>query len=324
MPLSSPMALWIVAPGQAALREAALGETAQDGLLLRARFSGISRGTESLVFQGRIPESEWQRMRCPFQEGEFPGPVKYGYALVGQVDSGPERGRWAFALHPHQDWCRLPPEAVHWLPEELPPRRAVLAANMETAVNALWDAGVRIGDRVCVVGGGVVGLLVAYLCARIAGTVVTLVDPDPAREAVARALGLRWARPAEATEIEEADVVFHASGQPAGLVQALALAGFEARVVELSWYGDGLVNLPLGGAFHARRLQIRASQVGTVAGARRARWTAGRRLELALALLCDPALDALLEPNWSFADAPRALARVCAAPGALCQVLSYD
>ena len=314
-------ALWITAPHAAELRPASVSD-APGYVALRARFSGISRGTESLVFQGRVPESEWQRMRCPFQEGQFPAPVKYGYSLVGQVEDGPDRGRWAFVLHPHQDRCRVPPDALHLLPPDLPPRRAVLAANMETAVNALWDGGVRVGDRVCVVGGGVVGLLVAYLCARIAGTAVTLVDPDPGREAVARALGLHWVSPAAATG--EADVVFHASGQPAGLVQALELAGFEARVVELSWYGDGLVNLPLGGAFHARRLQIRASQVGTVAGARRARWTAGRRLDLALALLRDPVLDALLEPNWSFTDAPRALARVCAAPGALCQVLSYD
>ena len=314
-------ALWITAPGKAELRPVAVSD-APGYLALRTRFSGISRGTESLVFQGRVPESEWQRMRCPFQEGEFPAPVKYGYALVGQVEDGPDRGRWAFVLHPHQDHCRVPPDAPHFLPPDLPPRRAVLAANMETAVNALWDGGVRVGDRVGVVGGGVVGLLVAYLCARIAGTEVILVDPDPGREAVARALGLHWASPAAA--IGEADVVFHASGQPAGLVQALELAGFEARVVELSWYGDGLVNLPLGGAFHARRLQIRASQVGTVAGTRRARWTAGRRLDLALALLCDPALDVLLEPDWSFTDAPRALARVCAATGSLCQVLSYD
>lgn len=314
-------ALWITAPGAAELRPAAVSDV-PGYVALRARFSGISRGTESLVFQGRVPESEWQRMRCPFQEGSFPAPVKYGYSLVGQVEDGPDRGRWAFVLHPHQDRCRVPPDALHLLPPDLPSRRAVLAANMETAVNALWDGGVRVGDRVCVVGGGVVGLLVAYLCVRIAGTAVTLVDPDPARESVARALGLQWASPAAANG--EADVVFHASGQPAGLVQALELAGFEARVVELSWYGDDLVNLPLGGAFHARRLQIRASQVGTVAGARRARWTAGRRLDLALALLRDPVLDALLEPNWSFTDAPRALARVCAAPGALCQVLSYD
>jgi NADPH:quinone reductase-like Zn-dependent oxidoreductase len=315
------MALWITAPGTAELRTVEVADT--PGYVgLRTRFSGISRGTESLVFQGRIPESEWQRMRCPFQEGEFPAPVKYGYALVGQVEEGPDRGRWAFALHPHQNHCRLPPEALHWLPAELPPRRAVLAANMETAVNALWDGGVRVGDRVCVVGGGVVGLLVAYLCARIPGTSVTLVDPDAARESVARTLGLHWADPALATGDD--DVVFHASVQPTGLVQALELAGFEARVVELSWYGDGRVDLPLGEAFHARRLQIRASQVGTVAGARRARWSADRRLALALALLCDPALDTLLEPNWSFADAPRALARVCGASGALCQVLSYD
>lgn len=322
MSLSAPVALWVLAPGQAALRPATLLE-APDAVALRARFSGISRGTESLVFQGRVPPGEWARMRCPFQEGAFPGPVKYGYSLVGQVASGPEQGRWAFALHPHQDGCRLPPEAVHWLPVDLPPRRAVLAANMETAVNALWDGGVRVGDRVTVVGGGVVGLLVAYLSARIAGTRVSLVDTNPARAALARHLGLIWAG-GDAEPPREADVVFHASGAPEGLVAALACAGFEARVVELSWYGDRPVTLPLGEAFHARRLAIRASQVGHVAASRRARWSAGRRLALALELLRDPVLDQLLESDWPFADAPRALARVCGEPGALCQVLRYD
>jgi len=322
MSLSAPVALWVLAPGQAALRPATLLE-APEAVALRARFSGISRGTESLVFQGRVPPGEWARMRCPFQEGAFPGPVKYGYSLVGQVASGPEQGRWAFALHPHQDECRLPPEAVHWLPVDLPPRRAVLTANMETAVNALWDGGVRVGDRVTVVGGGVVGLLVAYLCARIAGTRVSLVDTNPARAALARHLGLIWAG-GDAEPPREADVVFHASGAPEGLVAALACAGFEARVVELSWYGDRPVTLPLGEAFHAQRLAIRASQVGHVAASRRARWSAGRRLALALELLRDPVLDQLLESDWPFADAPRALARVCGEPGALCQVLRYD
>lgn len=322
MSLSTPVALWVLAPGEAALRPATLLD-APDAVALRARFSGISRGTERLVFQGRVPPGEWARMRCPFQEGAFPGPVKYGYSLVGQVASGPEQGRWAFALHPHQDECRLPPEAVHWLPVDLPPRRAVLAANMETAVNALWDGGVRVGDRVTVVGGGVVGLLVAYLCARIAGTRVSLVDTNPARAALARHLGLIWAG-GDAEPPREADVVFHASGAPEGLVAALACAGFEARVVELSWYGDRPVTLPLGEAFHAQRLAIRASQVGHVAASRRARWSAGRRLALALELLRDPVLDQLLESDWPFADAPRALARVCGEPGALCQVLRYD
>jgi hypothetical protein len=322
VPLSRPTALWVLAPGQAALREAAT-HASPDALTLRTRFSGISRGTESLVFQGRVPASEWTRMRCPHQEGEFPGPVKYGYSLVGQVESGPDQGRWAFALHPHQDWCRLLPDALHWLPEGLPPRRAVLAANMETAVNALWDAGVRIGDQVTVVGGGVIGLLVAYLSAQIAGTQVSLVDTNPARAALARHLGLTWMG-ADTEPQPGADVVFHASGTPEGLAFALASAGFEARVLELSWYGDRTVPLPLGAAFHAQRLAIVASQVGHVAPSRRARWGTGRRLALALALLRDPRLDRLLEPDWPFADAPRALTKVCEAPGALCQVLTYE
>ncbi|MDM0087569.1 MULTISPECIES: zinc-binding alcohol dehydrogenase [unclassified Variovorax] len=321
-------ALWIEAPGRAVLRAGTLGARADDHVRVRALHSAVSRGTELLVFRGEVPPSEFARMRAPFQQGEFPGPVKYGYASVGLVEAGPPalQGRAVFCLHPHQSRYDVPAAAVHPLPEGLPAARAVLAANMETAVNALWDAAPRLGDRVAVVGGGVVGLLVAWLASRIPGCAVQLVDVRAERAAVAAHLGLDFALPDAA--MRNADLVVHASGQPAGLASALGLAGFEATVLELSWYGQRAVTLPLGEAFHAQRLTLRSSQVGQVATAQRGRWSHGRRMGLALALLAQPAaavLDALITDSAPLQELPAVLARLAAgAPDTLCQRIDYS
>jgi threonine dehydrogenase-like Zn-dependent dehydrogenase len=295
-----------------------------DEVRVRTLHSGISRGTEMLVFRGEVPSSEFDRMRAPFQEGDFPGPVKYGYASVGVVEEGPDTlvGRPVFCLHPHQTQYVVPVDTVHPLPEGVPPARAVLAANMETAINALWDASPRIGDRIAVVGGGVVGLLVAWLAGRVPGCEVELVDLRPSRQVVAQALGVAFAEPRNATP--EADLVVHASGSAAGLVTALKLAAFEATVIEMSWYGRREVALPLGEAFHARRLSLRSSQVGHVATAQRARWSHRRRLGLALSVLRDPVLDLLITDNAPFDELPDVMARLSAgSPDTLCQRIDY-
>lgn len=317
-------AFWVTGPGQGELRPAPLPPAGPDEVRVRSLFSGISRGTESLVFRGEVPESQWQAMRCPFQEGAFPAPVKYGYCSVGVVEAGAQGllGRRVFCLHPHQDHYVVPAAAVTVLPDALPAARAVLAANMETAVNGLWDAAPRLGDRLTVVGGGVVGLLVATLAARIPGVEVELVDVDPRRATVAARLGVRHVLPADATG--ERDIVVHASGHPDGLASALSLAGFEATVLEMSWYGDRRVPVALGEAFHSRRLVLRSSQVGAVATAQRARWDTRRRLALALDLLADDAFDALVDAKIPFDTLPAAMARLARTPdGALCTVVTY-
>lgn len=319
-----PRACWIEAPGRAGLRPVALAAPGPDAVRVRALHSGISRGTELLVFRGEVPESEYERMRAPFQEGSFPAPVKYGYASVGVVEQGPADllGRAVFCLHPHQSHYVVPAAAVHPLPEGLPPARAVLAANMETAVNALWDASPRLGDRIAVVGAGVVGLLVAWLAGRMPGCAVQVIDTNPERRSVVEQLGLGFATPGGAAP--DADLVVHASGSAEGLATALRLAAFEATVLELSWYGRRAVPLPLGEAFHARRLTLRSSQVGQVARSQRARWSHRRRMALALALLRDPALDALLTDAAPFDELPAVLARLAAgAPHTLCHRIDY-
>ncbi len=294
-------------------------------MLVRATCSAVSRGTEVLVFAGRVPPSQFKAMRCPFQEGAFPAPVKYGYASVGVVAAGPPSlaGRRVFCLHPHQDRYVVPAGAVRLVPVAGEDRRAALAANMETAVNALWDGAPRVGDRIAVVGAGVVGSLVAALAARIPGARVELVDRNSARADLAAALGCRFAAPDAAAG--EADLVFHASGAPEGLATALRIAGFEARIVELSWYGDRAVSAPLGEDFHAKRLAIVSSQVGAVAPARRARKSREQRLDLALALLADPGFDRLITGTCTLDALPATMARLAAAPGdALCQLVRYD
>ena len=317
-------ACWTEAPGRAAIRSGQLAAPGADEVRVRALHSAVSRGTELLVLRGEVPASEFARMRAPFQEGDFPGPVKYGYASVGVVESGDSalQGRAVFCLYPHQTRYQVPAAAVHLLPEGLPPARAVLAANMETAVNALWDAAPRVGDRIAVVGGGVVGLLVAWLASQLPGCAVELIDVRAERAAVAAQLGLAFATPEAAAR--DADLVVHASGQAQGLVTALELAAFEATVLELSWYGQRAVALPLGQAFHARRLSLRSSQVGHVATAQRARWSHARRMALALALLRSPVLDALITDSAPFDELPAVLARLSTgAPDTLCHRIDY-
>ena len=317
-------AIWYTAPGVVEIRSMPLDSVAAGGALVRTAFSGISRGTERLVMNGTIGRQEWERMRAPMQEGAFPFPVKYGYCATGTVEDGPAalRGRSVFCLHPHQDWFVAPIDMLAPIPDTVPARRATLAANMETALNAVWDSGASTGDRIVVVGAGVVGLLVAYLAARLPGAEVTVVDVAADRRAIAEAFGAGFAAPDAAPA--DADVVFHTSVSAAGLNTAIDCAGLEATVVELSWYGDRDVPARLGGAFHSRRLRLQSSQVGQVSPGRRPRWSYRRRLEKALALLADPALDALVADEIAFDDAPTALPRLLA-PGAvgLAPVIRY-
>lgn len=319
---SGAEALWYTAPGRAEIRPEAPGTGA---VRVRTLYSAISRGTERLVFAGAVPESEHGRMRAPHMGGEFPFPVKYGYAAVGRVEEGPQEllGRLVFALHPHQTVFTVPVHAVLPVPIAVPAERAVLAANMETALNAVWDARPGPADQVAVVGGGVVGVLVARLCARMPGTHVTLVDVAPGRADLARAFGLGFASPEAAPR--DCDLVVHASGSGAGLATALALAGDEATVLEMSWYGAREVAAPLGGAFHSRRLRLVSSQVGKVAPSHRARWSHRRRLAAALELLADPALDRLIAPPTPFRALPGRLAQILSPEGdALCPLIDYS
>ncbi|WFF04358.1 NAD(P)-binding protein [Micromonospora sp. WMMD964] len=322
---SEAYACWVREPGAAEIRPVTLPAPGPDEVLVRARYSGVSRGTETLVFAGRVPPDQYAAMRAPFQDGDFPGPVKYGYLSVGVVERGPADllGRTVFCLHPHQSAYVVPATAVVPVPDGVPPARAVLAGTVETAVNALWDAAPLIGDRVTVVGAGMVGCCVAALLARFPGVRVELVDTDARRAGVAGALGVEFAQPADATG--DRDLVVHASATGDGLQLSLDLLASEGTVVELSWYGDRPVQVSLGGAFHSGRLTVRSSQVGMVAPARRGRRSYTDRLALALDLLDDPAFDALITGASRFAELPDVLARLSSGDlPALCHLITYD
>ncbi|MGC0336495.1 zinc-dependent alcohol dehydrogenase [Streptomyces sp. SLBN-8D4] len=316
-------AFWLRSPGEGEVREVTLPSPREDEVLVRSLYSGVSRGTETLVFRGQVPESQHAAMRAPFQEGDFPGPVKYGYLSVGLVEEGPAalKGRTVFCLYPHQTRYVVPVSAVTVVPDDVPARRAVLAGTVETAVNALWDAAPLVGDRIAVVGGGMVGSSVAALLARFPGVRVQLVDADPARAATAEALGVGFASPADA--LGDCDLVVHASATEQGLARSLELLGAEGTVLELSWYGDRKVSLPLGEAFHSRRLVIRSSQVGTVSPARGNR-SYGDRLALALKLLADPRLDTLITGESAFEELPEVMPLLASGEiAALCHLVRY-
>jgi NADPH:quinone reductase-like Zn-dependent oxidoreductase len=317
-------AFWTVASGRGEVLDENLAAPGAGEVLVEAEWSAVSRGTEALVFQGRVPKSEFSRMRCPHQAGDFPAPVKYGYSSVGRVAEGPDelRDRSVFCLYPHQTAYVVPVSAVVPLPDGVPPNRAVLAANLETAVNALWDGAPRLGDRVTVVGAGVVGSLVAYVVRHIAAASVELVDRRPDRAEIARTFGTSFATPESAAG--ERDLVFHASGTAEGLRTALSLAGHEGVVVELSWFGDAEPSLPLGGAFHSRRLTLRSSQVGSVSPNARGRFTHRSRLELAVSLCSDPALDVLFSSESTLDALPEAMIRLSSSgSGGLCHRVRY-
>jgi threonine dehydrogenase-like Zn-dependent dehydrogenase len=317
-------AFWLQAPGRGEICPVDLPEPGPADVVVRTVRSGISRGTETLVFRGGVPPDQHARMRAPFQEGDFPGPVKYGYLNVGAVEEGPSdlRGRTVFCLYPHQTAYVVPAAAVSIVPEGIPPARAVLAGTVETAVNALWDAAPLVGDRVAVVGAGMLGCCVARLLGRFPGVRVTLVDVDADRADIATALGVDFALPEEADG--GCDLTVHTSATSAGLQLGLDLLAAEGTVIDLSWYGNTEVRLSLGGAFHSERLGIRSSQVGVVSPARAGRRTAADRLALALELLRDPAFDALLTGESHFDELPEVMARLAAGSlPAVCHTITY-
>lgn len=318
-------AFWITDYQRGEIRRAALPDLKHDQVKVQTLYSGVSLGTEALVFNHAVPASEFQRMRAPFQDGDFPSPVKYGYINVGKVLEGPDdlRGQNVFCLYPHQTHYIVPGNAVSLIPPDVPAERAILAANLETAINALWDASAQIGDHITIIGAGVIGCLVGWLANSIPGCDVELIDINPERANVCNALGLSFSLPGQARD--QRDLIIHTSATQAGLTTALELADFEATILELSWYGDKPVSVALGGSFHSKRLQVRSSQVGHIATTQRARWDYKRRLKLALSLLNDEKLDNLISGESSFTELPSTFQYLMKnGRDSLCHRIKYD
>ena len=321
--------LWYTAPHSVELRSERLAPAPPGWLTIETHFSAISRGTEQLIWRGGVAESEWQRMRAPFQDGDLPFPVKYGYSAAGVVVNGPPEwlGASTFALFPHQDVFVLPMDRVTRLADDIPRRRATLSANMETALNAVWDCGAGPAETIVIVGAGIVGLLIAYLTSRLPGARVMVVDLAPERRAIVETFGATFVpagTSASTTLGDDADVVFHTSASGPGLATAVNACGFEASLVELSWYGDAEIDVALGGTFHAKRLRLVSSQVGHVATSRRPRWSHARRLDAAAALLADPLLDQLVATSVAFDELPTQMPTIFGQTGGgLAPVIAY-
>ncbi|MFE4194496.1 zinc-binding alcohol dehydrogenase [Paenarthrobacter sp. NPDC056912] len=316
-------AYWVTKTGHGELRSESIPKPGEGEALVRTLFSGVSRGTERVVHEGRVPTRVAERMHAPHQEGDFPGPVKYGYLSVGTVEEGPDewRGQTVFSLHPHQDLYVVPTDQLTLIPDDVPARRAVLTGIVEVAINALWEAGPRLGDRVAVVGGGLVGGVLATLLRKYPLGRLQLVDADPDKRKLAETIEVVFALPEQAKS--DNDIVFHCSASNEGLKLSLQLAGDDSDVIELSWFADKEVTLPLGEDFHARRLTIRSSQVGAVALPRRHRRTNAQRLQEAADQLRDPLFDTFLTSECQFQNLPATLAALLEQPGGFCHVVAY-
>lgn len=286
-------ALWFEAPGRVVVREEGLVVPAAGEVLVRGLASAVSQGTELLLVRGEGP--------TPFDPsmGATTYPLRYGYAWVGALEDGTR----VFGLLPHGDAHAVSPSALRVLPADVPAPRATLAANLETAITCAWDSEVAFGERVTVFGGGVVGLLVAWILRRSAD--VRVIEPRPRRAAIATALGAT-------ADHAEADVVIEATGDPRVLDQAIACAAPGGRVIVASFYGARSAPVSLGDAFHRRRLGLTASQVSVIPPRLTPRWSHARRFELVRTLLRDPVLDTLIAPPVPFDDAPALYARLAA------------
>lgn len=304
--MSEARALWHDGRQKSSIRKEELHPLQEGWCEIQTVFSSISPGTESLVARGKVPGEVQGDMACPYMGGEYPFPVKYGYSLVGEVVAGSRdmKGKMVHVLHPHQTRCRVREEDVYPVPPAVPAERATLASNMETAVNALWDSGATIGDRVLVVGFGTVGSLVTRLVSGLPGVRVQVVDTDTEKVKLAGQMGFEASTPDGGEGGTGFDLVFHTSGTGKGLQAAVDRVGFEGLVVDLSWYGNRKVSLALGGTFHTGRKKIVSSQVSYVAAGKRSRWDRNRRKELVFSCLEDAGYDAHLTSAVSFEDLP--------------------
>ncbi len=321
----SAHAFWITGPESSEIRAETIADPLDGEVAIQTLYSAISRGTESLVYKGAIPPSEFDRMRAPFQEGDFSTPVKYGYINVGVIDQGPSKllGRSVFCMYPHQTYYVVPEKSVYLLPDDVPPARAVLAANLEAVVNGLWDAIPRVGDRVTIVGAGVLGLLFAWLTTRFPGCNVEIVDTNPEKKNLADKIGVSFKSPSQIKP--ESDLVIHTSGTSEGLSTSLACANFEAKILEMSWFGNQQVSLPLGEAFHSQRLTLQSSQVSSISTFQRGRWSSERRMELILRLLSEPDLDMLITGESKFKELPSVMKKLSREAGnTLCHRIKYS
>ncbi|WP_298982402.1 zinc-dependent alcohol dehydrogenase [Caldilinea sp.] len=316
------------APGKVVVRAEPIPQPQPGELLVQTLVSAISAGTELLFLRGEVPANMEVDSAIPALNGAVRYPLRYGYACVGRViEAGEEQDRgWlgctVFAFHPHASHFVASTAQILPVPDDLTPHRAALLPNMETAVNLVMDGQPGIGERVAVIGLGVVGLLTIALLARFPLERLLAVDPLPQRRGLATALGAHAAlAPEELTERSGYDLVYEVSGSPIALNTALALTGFAGRIVIGSWYGVKQAPLDLGGAFHRSRIRLLASQVSTIDPRWSGRWNKKRRIDLAWAMLRAVEIERLITHRLPVEEAPTAYRLLEQEPERTLQVL---
>jgi len=296
--------LWHLSDSQSVIKENTAQNPSPSFLKIQSHFSLISTGTERLVACGEVPGSVHDDMKVPYMEGAFPFPIKYGYSLVGKVitEGHSMTGKLVHAMHPHQDFCLINESDLFEIHSNIPAQRATLASNLETALTAVWDAQVNIGDRVLIVGFGLIGSLIARLLSFIPAIYFQIIEIDKERIQHAEKLGFPVS--AILRKHSKFDIAFHTSATAEGLQTCIDGVGLEGKIIELSWYGKKPVKINMGGSFHSQRKQIISSQVGKLPSKYNARWDMKRRKKVVFELLENALFDQQITHFIKFVDTP--------------------
>lgn len=295
--MPSSRSLWHIDAGHSEIRSQNL-DPLPGQILLQSLYSLISLGTEKTIALGGVPGNVYDKMKVPYMEGSFSLPVKYGYSLVARS----EEGQCYHLMHPHQDLVSVNPESLTPVPPGIPPSRAVLVSNMETALTAYWDAGPLKDEKIMIAGFGLIGALTALLLRLKGFQDITVYEPDATRTGLARRLGFHTGDPG--FDPGPFDLAFHSSGNASGLQHCLEVMGPEGRILELSWYGRQKITLGLGEHFHINRLRIIASQVSSIPRNLQGAWNFAKRKQEVLSLLADPCWDRLEIEEVPFETSP--------------------
>ena len=311
---------WIKKKNNSYIKDHSINQAGKNELLIQTKYSGISYGTERVVYTGSVPDSQRELMRCPYQEGNFGSDVKYGYMNIGKVIDGPPgfKGKYVYTLFPHQTYYILDKTEVTLIPESIPLKRCLLTANMETAINGMWDTLPSCGDKILVIGSGVVGFLMAYILKSIPGSEILLVDSDSKKNKYSKLFNINFKNK------YKANIIYECSGNAKILDGLSKHVKDEAIICILSWYGDNISKVKFGEEFLSKRIKIIFSQVSKVSHNRSQYWDNVKRRELAIKMLNDDRLDNLIEKKIiKFSKLPLFFSQMNNKQSFFCKVVDY-
>ena len=298
-------ALWHLNTEKSIIKPGHLPRINSNQVLIESRYSLISAGTEKSIAQGFISEKHQPFMQVPYMDGSFSLPIKYGYSVVGKVISeGKYLDRRVHLMHPHQSLIVADIGNVYFISDQLYYSKAALLSNMETIVNAIWDAEISNNEEVLICGFGGIGFLLAETIRMLKSAVVTILDTDDARISLAHKRGFETMMLNDLRR-EHFATAFNCSGTYGGLNNCIKAVGFEGKVIELSWYGDEMGLVDLGGSFHFNRKKIISSQVSNIPLGKKETWTFVKRKKYAEEVLNQLDLSSYGVNRIPFAEAPQ-------------------